>query len=204
MFYIVFIVQELDSISKLSDINKMIKSLLRDSDKCGIFMYFFSEFSDKKISFFDKGNSLSIGKEEDLVEVFSRSVSYSNNNNIIDDLNGIEFESFCGTLLENNGYRNVKVTKSSGDFGADIIAEKDDVKYAIQCKKFNNPVGISAVQEVMGSKSIYDCHVAVVLTNSTFTKSAKELAKKSGVLLWDGNKLSSMIEKNKKKTKLSD
>ena len=30
----------------------------------------------------------------------------------------------------------IEVTKSSGDYGADIIAYKDDVKYAIQCKKY--------------------------------------------------------------------
>ena len=40
---------------------------------------------------------------------------------------------------------------------------------------------IKAVQEVIGSKSMNDCHVAVVITNNTFTKSAIELAEKSNV-----------------------
>ena len=38
-----------------------------------------------------------------------------------------------------------------------------------------------------------DCHVAVVLTNNFFTSSAKELAKKNNVLLWDRNKLKELI-----------
>ena len=50
------------------------------------------------------------------------------------------------------------------------------------------------MQEVIGSKAMNDCHVAVVLTNNTFTKSAVELAKKNNVLLWDRNKLMGLID----------
>ena len=35
--------------------------------------------------------------------------------------------------------------------------------------------------------------IAVVLTNNFFTSSAKELAKKNNVLLWDRNKLKELI-----------
>ncbi len=99
-----------------------------------------------------------------------------------------------GELLESNGFTRVRITKASNDYGADVLAEKDGVKYAIQCKRYSNPVGITAVQEVIASKAMYNCHVAVVLTNSTFTKSAIELAQKNGVLLWDKAKLAKMIE----------
>lgn len=75
-----------------------------------------------------------------------------------------------------------------------VIAYKDDIKYAIQCKKYSSPVGIKAVQEVIASKAMNDCHVAAVLTNNTFTKSAKELANKNNVLLWDRDKLQDFIE----------
>ena len=81
------------------------------------------------------------------------------------------------------------------DFGADVIAEKDDVRYAIQCKRYDSPVGISAVQEVIASKSLHDCHVACVLTNSSFTPAAVELARKNLVILWDRNKLKNFIDK---------
>ena len=43
-----------------------------------------------------------------------------------------------------------------------------------------------------------DCHVAVVLTNNTFTTSAKELAEKNNILLWDGNKLNELIKNYEK------
>lgn len=115
----------------------------------------------------------------------------------IELMSGRDFELFIGNLFSSLGYINVMVTQSSHDFGADIIAEKDGVKFAIQCKRYTAPVGVSAVQEVIASKSLHDCHVACVLTNSTFTPAAKELAKKNLVILWDGNQLKDFLSKAK-------
>jgi HJR/Mrr/RecB family endonuclease len=113
----------------------------------------------------------------------------------IDAMDGREFELFTGELFRALGYTNVTVTQSSCDFGADVIAEKDDVRFAIQCKRYSAPVGVSAVQEVIASKSLHDCHVACILTNNTFTPAAEELARKNLVILWDGNKLKEFIER---------
>ena len=115
----------------------------------------------------------------------------------INNLSGREFELFAGKLLQDLGYTNVTVTQSSCDFGADVIAEKDDVRFAIQCKRYSAPVGVSAVQEVLASKSLHDCHVACILTNNTFTPAAEELAKKNLVILWGCNKLKEFIERTK-------
>lgn len=115
----------------------------------------------------------------------------------IDTMDGREFELFTGSLFRALGYTNVTVTQSSYDFGADVIAEKDDVRFAIQCKRYGSPVGVTAIQEVIASKSLHDCHVACVLTNSTFTPSAEELARKNLVILWDGNKLKEFIDRTK-------
>lgn len=112
----------------------------------------------------------------------------------IDEMDGRSFELFTGDLLFRNGFENINVTQASYDFGVDVIAEKDDVKYAIQCKRYNGPIGVSAVQEVIASKSLHDCHVACVLTNSSFTPAAVELAKKNLVILWDRKKLQKFID----------
>ena len=48
--------------------------------------------------------------------------------------NGIEFEEYCASLLSQNGFEQVKTTKSSGDQGIDIIGYSKNVKYGIQCK----------------------------------------------------------------------
>ena len=119
---------------------------------------------------------------------------------LIDNLDGFEFEEFCVKLLRFNGYENVINTPKSIDYGIDIIAEKDKVKYAIQCKRYNGKVGNDAIQEAMSGKDYYGCNIAVVLTNSKFTYNAQKLAKVTGIILWDRDTLQNMIEKNKTKT----
>ena len=81
----------------------------------------------------------------------------------------------------------------SGDQGVDIIAEKDGLRYAIQCKCYASNLGNTPVQEVHAGKGYYNCHVAAVLTNRYFTTGAKELAEKCGVLLWDRAFLAEMM-----------
>lgn len=119
------------------------------------------------------------------------------NNKIVsfDIMGGHEFEHFCAELLKENGFSNVRVTKGSGDQGVDILASKEGVKYAIQCKKYDSALGNTPIQEVSAGKLFYKCHVGVVMTNSTFTKGAKELAEATGTLLWDGSIIQRMLHK---------
>lgn len=106
---------------------------------------------------------------------------------------GVYFENIACRLLESNGYENVRNTPASGDYGIDILAEKDGISYAIQCKCYSSNIGNKAVQEAFSGKQFYNCMVAVVFTNSHFTKSAIETAKSTNVLLWDREKLVQMI-----------
>ena len=119
-------------------------------------------------------------------------IAYDN----FDDLDGLEFENWCANLLRNNGFVNVEVTRASGDQGVDVLAEKGEIKYAIQCKCYSSDLGNSPIQEVHAGKSMYNCHVGAVMTNRYFTSGAKELAKATGVLLWDRDKLLQMLSKN--------
>lgn len=112
----------------------------------------------------------------------------------VDDMPGLEFEKFCANLLEKKGFEDVNVTKASGDFGVDILAEKDGVTYAIQCKRYADSVGVKAVQEAYAGREYYDRMVGAVLTNQYFTQPAVEAAKKLKILLWDRGYLDSMLE----------
>lgn len=103
----------------------------------------------------------------------------------IDLMEGHEFEYWCASALKNDGFSSVDVTKASGDQGVDIVASKDGIRYAIQCKRYGTNLGNTPVQEVHAGKKIYRCHVGVVITNQYFTQSAKELAESTGTLLWD-------------------
>ena len=112
----------------------------------------------------------------------------------LDEIEGHEFEYYCAELLKRRGFIDVSVTKGSGDYGIDILAEKDGVTYAIQCKAYATPVGVKAVQEAYAGREFYDRMVGAVLTNQYFTKPAVEAAKKLKILLWDRGYLDSMIE----------
>lgn len=111
-----------------------------------------------------------------------------------DLMEGYEFEHYCGELLKKSGFVEVQVTRGSGDYGVDILAQKDGVTYAIQCKCYNGPVGVKAVQEAYAGRDYYDRMVGAVLTNQYFTQPAVEAAKKLKILLWDRGYLEELVE----------
>ena len=87
-----------------------------------------------KIKLLDLRNQAFESNVFDITESFLQ--SETNSLPDIDEVNtmdGRNFELFTGNLFKALGYSNVTVTQSSYDFGADVIAEKDDVKFAIQC-----------------------------------------------------------------------
>lgn len=112
---------------------------------------------------------------------------------IIDGMEGHKFEYFCAELLKKIGFSDVTVTPGSGDQGVDILAFKEGIKYAIQCKNYSRPLSNTPIQEVTAGKQFYSCHVGVVMTNSTFTTGAVNLAEATNVLLWDRSKLEDFI-----------
>ena len=122
----------------------------------------------------------------------------------VDGMDGHAFEHYCAQLLRKNKFVDVSVTPGSGDQGVDILATKDGIKYAIQCKNYASALGNTPIQEVSAGKVFYNCHVGVVLTNSTFTPKAKELAKATGVLLWDRKKLQELITSGNPASKATD
>lgn len=111
----------------------------------------------------------------------------------IDLMSGFEFEKFISGLFQKMGYKS-HTTKESGDQGIDVIAEKQDVKIAIQCKCYNGVVGNHAIMEAVAGAKYYDANKVMVVTNSTFTKSAIELASKNNVQLWDRKTLIEKME----------
>ena len=114
----------------------------------------------------------------------------------IDLMEGHDFEYYCAELLKRRGFQELEVTKGSGDYGIDILAERDGVTYAIQCKCYAAPVGVKAVQEAYAGRDYYDRMVGAVLTNQYFTQPAVEAAKKLKILLWDRGYLESMIDES--------
>ena len=113
---------------------------------------------------------------------------------VMDEMDGHDFEYFCADLLEKQGFTEVEVTRGSGDFGVDILAEKDGVTYAVQCKRYNGPVGVDAILRTYAGRDYYDRMVGVVMTNQYFTSPAVAAAGKLRILLWDRGYVDGMLE----------
>lgn len=111
----------------------------------------------------------------------------------LDSMNGYNFEIACVHILRKNGFSNVKITPKCKDHGVDIFADKNDISYAIQCKRYSSNVGNAAVQQAHTGKSLYRKDIAVVLTNQFFTEQAKGEAVALGVKLWNRDKLQELI-----------
>ncbi|MGD7069271.1 restriction endonuclease [Acetobacter sp. AAB5] len=93
-----------------------------------------------------------------------------------------DYEQYCALLLKNAGW-NAQATKQSGDQGADVIAQKEGLKIVVQCKLYSGTVGNAAVQQVYTAKTHQGAQAAIVVTNSTFSASAREAAATTGVYL---------------------
>ncbi|MCA9422639.1 MAG: restriction endonuclease [Nitrospira sp.] len=100
----------------------------------------------------------------------------------IEAMEPLEFEHHCARILSQHGWK-AYATKGSGDQGTDVIAERDGLRVVIQCKLYSKPVGNSAVQEINAGRIFEQAHIACVVTNTTFTQSARRLAQATGVLL---------------------
>ena len=99
-----------------------------------------------------------------------------------EDMSGEDYEIYCGRILQEAGW-NVEQTQASNDQGVDLIAQIENLKVCIKCKRYSNPVGNKAVQEVIAGKAFYNGTHAVVVSNAGFTKAAKNLAESADVLL---------------------
>ena len=104
-------------------------------------------------------------------------------------LDGIDFEHWCADALRKFGWQ-ATVSKASGDQGVDILARREGISVAVQCKRYTKPVGNKAVQEAFSGKQHVQASHACVIATGGFTKSAKELASSTGVFLLDAELIS--------------
>lgn len=113
----------------------------------------------------------------------------------IDNMTGGEFEERLKILFENFGFSVTRTgDRPGGDYGVDLVLEKDGEKTAIQAKCYrHNKVGEDAVREVNTGKQMYHCHYAQVITNSKYTQMAWKLAKANNVWLYDRNGLINLL-----------
>jgi restriction system protein len=106
----------------------------------------------------------------------------------VDNMPGLLFEDYVAKLMEHQGY-STQVTPGSGDLGVDIVAKRNGVRYAVQCKRHSGGVSRRAVSDAVAGMNHYECSEAMVVTNSYYTSGALELARSNNCILVDRDEL---------------
>jgi HJR/Mrr/RecB family endonuclease len=118
----------------------------------------------------------------------------------LDGLSGEAFESRISGLLRSLGYKT-EITKATEDAGGDIIAMRRQKTTVVHTKHQAAEVGVEAIQKAIASRQYYEASSALVVTNSTFTPQARELASRAGVDLWDRAALTERLEEAERRRK---
>ena len=106
-----------------------------------------------------------------------------------DLMDGVAFERRLAAMFRDLG-NEVDLTPPTGDYGADLVVRHPSGdSFVVQAKCQAQPVGLGAVQEIIGARVHYRISRALVITNSTFTSSAEVLALSAGVELWNRARL---------------
>ena len=108
-----------------------------------------------------------------------------------DIISGEHYETLCRNLLQDGGWR-VETTPVTGDQGADLIAEAQGRRVVIQCKFYSRPVGNKAVQEAHAALGFHAGDWAAVVSNASFTRSARDLARATDVILLHHDQLADL------------
>jgi hypothetical protein len=101
------------------------------------------------------------------------------------ELSPREFEIETAKLLEQDGF-NAKVTQYSQDGGLDIVATRDNVKLAVQCKHYQtSKVAPKEIRALAGSMQIEGATTGLMVCSGGFTKGAVTEAAALKIALWD-------------------
>ena len=111
----------------------------------------------------------------------------------VDNMSGEQFERYINYLLQHQGFET-QLTPARNDYGVDIVAQRDGIRYAIQCKRYGENISRDAVSDVVAGKHYYGCSLAMVVTNRYYRKGALELAQASQCVLINRDQLGEWIE----------
>ena len=98
-----------------------------------------------------------------------------------------EFEEAVAARLRQEGY-TTELGKGTGDYGVDVFATRDGLRYAVQAKMFggtSRPVNRQMVMELHGAAGYFDCAGAMLATDGRVLADASEVAQKLGIRIID-------------------
>jgi hypothetical protein len=109
-------------------------------------------------------------------------------------MDGARFEVFVADLFGAMGHR-VELYGGTGDQGVDMVVNPQGERVAVQCKNHSRPVGNRPVQEVYAGARHHRCVEAWVVAPAGYTRGARDLAKSTGVSLYDADTIRQWIKR---------
>ena len=104
------------------------------------------------------------------------------------------FERLICRLVLAEGFSSARVVGQSNDHGADVIASRNGIRWVLQAKYWNKPVGVDVIDETLRAAQAYNAKIPVIVAKSGFDAKALEhqrnlLANGIPLQLWDVNAL---------------
>ena len=93
------------------------------------------------------------------------------------------FEFLAGEYLKQEGYQT-EVTPGVADWGVDVFAEKDGIKYVVQAKMYGDcktKINRSMMMELYGVMHYFDRQRAILIYNGGIMPDAVKVAEKLGI-----------------------
>lgn len=105
---------------------------------------------------------------------------------VVRRMDPFKFEELCAEILLKLGYTDITLTPSDRDGWVDIRCRKDNLKYAVQCKRYNGThrVSVEQMRALYGSAHP-QWALGIMMTTGTCGQDATQYAKKNGIIIRD-------------------
>lgn len=112
----------------------------------------------------------------------------------IDQLTSDQFRAYFKSLLEAKEY-NIKKTEPTEHFGPLLLANVKDEKVIIKNVIAYDKVGIEELEEMPSAKEYFNTDEMLVVTNSYFSRAARNFAQENGITLFNRDEVSLLTSK---------
>lgn len=104
------------------------------------------------------------------------------------DMDPFEFQRFIWAVYKQLGY-SVEASPPGRDGGQDGILERDGVRVALQCKRYQGDVGEPVIRDLYGTMLHHKCQRALLITTGRVTDPARQFARNKPIDMLDGTEL---------------
>jgi hypothetical protein len=109
----------------------------------------------------------------------------------------LQFEKVSARILELEGWRVTRRGGANPDGGADLVAERGDLRAVVQCKHWKNwEIPPKVLRELLGTKvsTGFVANYAILFTLSPCTAESRSFAAANGIEIFDADRITSAID----------